>query len=100
MTGRTCASARATAAPRSDPSGRHAGGDAGHLQRPISRAILDQVWLTTSGIFTEPEVMLTIRPNLFLIIGSIARWRSSTGTIMLLASLPCTLAATVTAARL
>jgi predicted TIM-barrel fold metal-dependent hydrolase len=28
--------------------------DIGHLQRPISRAILDQVWLTTSGIFTEP----------------------------------------------
>ena len=27
----------------------------------------------TSGIFTEPEVMLTMRPNFFLIIGSIAR---------------------------
>jgi uncharacterized protein len=28
--------------------------DIGHLQRPISRAIVDQVWLTTSGIFTQP----------------------------------------------
>jgi uncharacterized protein len=28
--------------------------DIGHLRRPISRAILDQVWITTSGIFTEP----------------------------------------------
>ncbi len=25
-----------------------------HLQRPISRTILDQVWLTTSGMFSEP----------------------------------------------
>ena len=25
-------------------------------QRPISRAILDQVWITTSGIFTEPPL--------------------------------------------
>ena len=25
-----------------------------HLQRSISRTILDQVWLTTSGMFTEP----------------------------------------------
>ena len=31
--------------------------DIGHLQRPISRAILDQVWLTTSGIFTEPPFL-------------------------------------------
>ena len=28
--------------------------DIEHLKRPISRAILDQVWLTTSGIFSEP----------------------------------------------
>jgi predicted TIM-barrel fold metal-dependent hydrolase len=28
--------------------------DIGHLQRPISRTILDQVWITTSGIFTGP----------------------------------------------
>jgi uncharacterized protein len=25
-----------------------------HLQRSISRTILDQIWLTTSGMFTEP----------------------------------------------
>ena len=25
-----------------------------HLKRPVSRTILDQVWLTTSGIFSEP----------------------------------------------
>jgi predicted TIM-barrel fold metal-dependent hydrolase len=28
--------------------------DVEHLRRPISRAILDQVWLTTSGVFNEP----------------------------------------------
>ncbi|MEJ2432854.1 MAG: amidohydrolase family protein, partial [Pseudolabrys sp.] len=31
--------------------------DVDHLERPISRAILDQVWLTTSGIFTEPPLL-------------------------------------------
>jgi predicted TIM-barrel fold metal-dependent hydrolase len=31
--------------------------DVDHLQRPISRTILDQVWLTTSGIFTEPPLL-------------------------------------------
>jgi uncharacterized protein len=31
--------------------------DVDHLQRPISRAILDQVWITTSGIFTEPPLL-------------------------------------------
>jgi uncharacterized protein len=31
--------------------------DVDFLQRPISRAILDQVWLTTSGIFTEPPLL-------------------------------------------
>ena len=31
--------------------------DVGHLQRPISQAILDQTWLTTSGIFTEPPLL-------------------------------------------
>jgi len=31
--------------------------DIGHLQRPISQTILDQVWLTTSGIFTEPPFL-------------------------------------------
>jgi predicted TIM-barrel fold metal-dependent hydrolase len=35
--------------------------DAGHLQRPISRTILDQVWLTTSGIFTEPPFLAALQ---------------------------------------
>lgn len=35
--------------------------DADHLQRPISRAILDQVWLTTSGIFTEPPFLAALQ---------------------------------------
>jgi uncharacterized protein len=34
--------------------------DVGHLQRPISRAILDQVWLTTSGIFSEPPFLAAL----------------------------------------
>ena len=33
---------------------------AGHLSRPISQTILDQVWLTTSGIFTQPPLMLAL----------------------------------------
>jgi uncharacterized protein len=35
--------------------------DVGHLKRPISRAILDQVWLTTSGIFTEPPFLAALQ---------------------------------------
>lgn len=31
--------------------------DIGHLQRPVSRTILDQVWITTSGVFTEPPLL-------------------------------------------
>lgn len=31
--------------------------DVDFLQRPISKTILDQVWLTTSGIFTEPPLL-------------------------------------------
>ena len=31
-----------------------------HLRRPISRTILDQVWLTTSGIFTEPPFLAAL----------------------------------------
>ena len=31
-----------------------------HLQRPVSRAILDQVWLTTSGIFSEPPLLAAL----------------------------------------
>src|SRR5262249_25028037 len=34
--------------------------DIGHLKRPISRAILDQVWLTTSGIFSEPPFLAAL----------------------------------------
>jgi hypothetical protein len=34
--------------------------DIDHLKRPISRAILDQVWLTTSGIFTEPPFLAAL----------------------------------------
>jgi len=35
--------------------------DIDHLKRPISRAILDQVWLTTSGIFTEPPFQAALQ---------------------------------------
>jgi uncharacterized protein len=35
--------------------------DADHLKRPISRTILDQVWLTTSGIFTEPPFLAALQ---------------------------------------
>ena len=31
-----------------------------HLSRPISQTILDQVWLTTSGIFTQPPLVAAI----------------------------------------
>ena len=34
--------------------------DIEHLQRPIGRAILDQVWLTTSGIFSEPPFLAAL----------------------------------------
>lgn len=35
--------------------------DTGHLKRPVSRAILDQVWITTSGIFTEPPFLAALQ---------------------------------------
>ncbi len=35
--------------------------DIDHLQRPVSRAILDQVWITTSGIFTEPPLLAALQ---------------------------------------
>jgi hypothetical protein len=35
--------------------------DIGHLQRPISRTILDQVWLTTSGVFTQPPFLAALQ---------------------------------------
>ena len=31
-----------------------------HLARPISRTILDQVWITTSGIFSEPPFLAAL----------------------------------------
>jgi predicted TIM-barrel fold metal-dependent hydrolase len=31
-----------------------------HLARPISRTILDQVWITTSGMFTEPPFLAAL----------------------------------------
>lgn len=34
--------------------------DIKHLNRPVSRAILDQVWLTTSGIFAEPPFLAAL----------------------------------------
>lgn len=34
--------------------------DIDHLARPISRQILDQVWITTSGIFTEPPFLAAL----------------------------------------
>ena len=34
--------------------------DIDHLQRPVSRTILDQVWITTSGIFDEPPFLAAL----------------------------------------
>jgi predicted TIM-barrel fold metal-dependent hydrolase len=34
--------------------------DIEHLQRPVSRAILDQVWITTSGVFSEPPLLAAL----------------------------------------
>jgi predicted TIM-barrel fold metal-dependent hydrolase len=42
---------------RADNVFRH---DIGHLKRSVARTILDQVWLTTSGIFTEPPFLATL----------------------------------------
>jgi predicted TIM-barrel fold metal-dependent hydrolase len=35
--------------------------DASHLKRPISRAIRDQVWLTTSGVFDAPPYICALQ---------------------------------------
>ncbi len=35
--------------------------DIGHLRRPISRQILDQVWITTSGVFTAPPFLAALQ---------------------------------------
>jgi uncharacterized protein len=34
--------------------------DIDHLQRPISRTILEQVWITTSGVFDEPAFLAAL----------------------------------------
>src|ERR1700741_4733706 len=34
--------------------------DVDHLERPISRTILDQVWITTSGIFSAPPFLAAL----------------------------------------
>ncbi len=34
--------------------------DIGHLRRPISGTILDQVWITTSGLFTQPPLLAAL----------------------------------------
>ena len=35
--------------------------DIGHLKRPISRTIIEQVWVTTSGIFTQPPFLAALQ---------------------------------------
>jgi predicted TIM-barrel fold metal-dependent hydrolase len=35
--------------------------DIEHLKRPISQAIVEQVWVTTSGIFTEPPFLAALQ---------------------------------------
>jgi uncharacterized protein len=34
--------------------------DSDHLKRSVSRTILDQVWITTSGIFSEPPLLAAL----------------------------------------
>jgi predicted TIM-barrel fold metal-dependent hydrolase len=43
---------------RADQVFRH---DIGHLKRPITQAILDQVWITTSGIFDQPPLLAALQ---------------------------------------
>ena len=38
-----------------------AAADIDHLKRPVSRAILDQVWITTSGIFSQPPFIAALQ---------------------------------------
>jgi hypothetical protein len=38
-----------------------AASDIGHLKRPVSRQILDQVWITTSGIFSQPPFIAALQ---------------------------------------
>src|ERR1700752_4071470 len=37
-----------------------AAADIEHLKRPVSQTILDQVWITTSGIFSEPPFLAAL----------------------------------------
>src|ERR1700722_13007350 len=43
---------------RADQVFRH---DIGHLKRPITQTILDQVWITTSGIFDQPPFLAALQ---------------------------------------
>jgi predicted TIM-barrel fold metal-dependent hydrolase len=35
--------------------------DVDHLQRPVSQAIVDQVWITTSGVFSQPPFIAALQ---------------------------------------
>ncbi len=35
--------------------------DVGHLQRKISETIVEQVWITTSGIFSQPPFIAALQ---------------------------------------
>jgi uncharacterized protein len=35
--------------------------DIGHLKRPVAKTILDQVWITTSGIFDQPPFIAALQ---------------------------------------
>ena len=35
--------------------------DIGHLKRPVAKTILDQVWITTSGIFDQPPFFAALQ---------------------------------------
>ena len=38
-----------------------AAADVDHLKRPVSRQIVDQVWITTSGIFSQPPFIAALQ---------------------------------------
>ncbi len=35
--------------------------DSDHLKRPLSRTITDQVWVTTSGVFSQPPFLAALQ---------------------------------------
>ena len=43
-----------------DRAGHVFSGDIGHLKRTVPQTILDQVWITTSGIFNEPSLYVAL----------------------------------------